>query len=791
MSDLLNIEINGRPLQVKPGTMVIEAADDAGIVIPRFCYHRKLSIAANCRMCLVEVEKAPKAVPACATPVTEGMKVFTKSSKAIEGQKSVMEFLLINHPLDCPICDQGGECELQDLAMGFGKDVSRYHENKRVVREKNLGALIATDMTRCIHCTRCVRFGREIAGIMELGASGRGEHMEIETYMENAVGSELSGNVIDLCPVGALTSKPYRYSGRPWENNSISAISPHDCVGSNLAVEVRRNRVMRVLPYENESINEVWLADRDRFSYTALYAEDRLQQPMIKQGETWRTVDWETALSYAVEGLQRVKTANGAEQLGALVSPTATLEELYLIQKLLRGLGSNNIDHRLRQQDFSDQEIAPAYPHLGQAIADVENLQAALLIGSYTRKDQPLLAHRLRKAAKRGAKISAVNSIDYDFNLRLAQNRVVHPYVMPTELAAIAKALAQQTKQTVPSALQGFIEKAQVDAAHQQIATDLREATSSSLFIGSQVMTQPNLALIRALANVIATLSNSTLGYLPEGGNATGAWLAGAIPHRGPGATAISGAGKTAAQMVQDGLRGLLLWQIEPEFDCADPAKAMQQIGAADFVVAASSYITDTMRSYADVLLPITPYTETPGTFVNIEGRWQSFSASVKPMGEARPGWKVLRVLGNFFKQIGFNYLSSEEVRGELDTLTVNVAADTRSDIQQSPAELVRPDLVRIGHVPMYAVDAMTRRAPPLQHTADAVTAMVAINAATATRLGLQGKSRVNVKQNGQSVSLPIYIEAAVPDNCAFIPVAVPGCEALGQSYGAVELQGE
>jgi NADH-quinone oxidoreductase subunit G len=791
MSDLLNIEINGRALQVKPGTMVIEAADDAGIVIPRFCYHRKLSIAANCRMCLVEVEKAPKAVPACATPVTEGMKVYTKSSKAVEGQKSVMEFLLINHPLDCPICDQGGECELQDLAMGFGKDVSRFHENKRVVSEKNLGALIATDMTRCIHCTRCVRFGQEIAGIMELGATGRGEHMEIETYMENTVGSELSGNVIDLCPVGALTSKPYRYSGRPWENTAVTAISPHDCVGSNLSIEVRRNHVMRVLPHENETINEIWLADRDRFSYTGLYSEDRLQQPMIKQGDTWRTVDWETALTYAVEGLQRVITAGGAAKLGALISPTATLEEMYLLQKLWRGLGSNNIDHRLRQQDFSDQASAPAYPHLGQAIADLENLQAALLIGSYTRKDQPLIGHRLRKATKRGAEISVINSVDYDFNMRLAQNRVVHPYAMPNELAAIAKALAQQTRQAVPAALQGFIDKAQVEAAHQQIATDLREANASSLFIGTQVLAQPNLALIRALANVIAELSNSKLGYLPEGGNATGAWLAGAVPHRGAGAAAIATPGKTAVDMLHDGMQGLLLWQIEPEYDCADPAAALQTISNADFVVVANSYVTDTMRRYADVLLPITPFTETPGTYVNIEGRWQSFDASIKPLGETRPGWKVLRVLGNFFNQAGFNYLSSEEVRGELDTLTANVVADSRSVLQNPPSDVARPDVVRIGHLPMYAVDAMTRRAQPLQHTADAVTAMVAINSVTAARLGLQGKTRARVQQNGHAVSLPIYIEAAVPDNCAFIPVAVPGCETLGPSYGAVELQGE
>lgn len=791
MSDLLNIEINGRPLQVKPGTMVIEAADDAGIVIPRFCYHRKLSIAANCRMCLVEVEKAPKAVPACATPVTEGMKVFTKSTKAVEGQKSVMEFLLINHPLDCPICDQGGECELQDLAMGFGKDVSRFQENKRVVSEKNLGALIATDMTRCIHCTRCVRFGREIAGIMELGATGRGEHMEIETYMENAVGSELSGNVIDLCPVGALTSKPYRYSGRPWENTAVTAISPHDCVGSNLSIEVRRNHVMRVLPYENETINEIWLADRDRFSYAGLYSDDRLQQPMIKQGDTWRTVDWETALAYAVEGLQRVMATSGADKLGALISPTATLEEMYLLQKLWRGLGSNNIDHRLRQQDFSDQATAPAYPHLGQAIADLEDLQAALLIGSYPRKDQPLIGHRLRKASKRGAKISVINGIDYDFNMRLAQNRVVHPYAIPNELAAIAKALAQQTQQALPAALQVFIDKAPVEAAHQQIASELREAGASSVFIGTQAMAQPNLALIRALANVIAELSNSKLGYLPEGGNATGAWLAGAVPHRGPGATAIATPGKIATEMLHDGMQGLLLWQIEPEYDCADPAAALHTMHNADFVVAATVYATDTMRRYADVLLPITPFTEAPGTYVNIEGRWQSFSASVKPLGEARPGWKVLRVLGNFFKQPGFNYLSSEEVRGELDTLTVNVVADTRSSLQHLSGDLARPDVVRIGHLPMYSVDAMARRAQPLQHTADAVTAMVAINAATASRLGLQGKSRARVQQNGHTASLPIYIEAAVPDNCAFIPVAVPGCENLGPSYGAVELQGE
>lgn len=438
---MANIEINGKPLQVTDGAMVIEAADNAGITIPRFCYHNKLSVAANCRMCLVEIEKVAKPVPACATPVTDGMKIFTKSTMALDAQKSVMEFLLINHPLDCPICDQGGECELQDIAVGFGQDISRYAEQKRVVADKDIGPLISTEMTRCIHCTRCVRFGQEVAGIMELGATGRGENMRIGTYVERTVASEMSGNVIDLCPVGALTSKPYRYSGRPWENNQAKSIAAHDCLGSNIEIETRRNKVMRVLPDDNEAINELWLSDRDRFSYLGLKHEDRLQSPMIKQGNVWKEVDWQTALNYAYEGLKTVIKKDGVENIGALVSPSATVEEMYLTQKLMRGMGSNNIDHRLRQSDFSDQDIAPQFPALGQSLTDLENNDAVLLVGSWIRKDQPIAGHRIRKASRNGAKIMAVNAVDFDLNFDVEEKMITSPAEMVNSLAAITKAL--------------------------------------------------------------------------------------------------------------------------------------------------------------------------------------------------------------------------------------------------------------------------------------------------------------------------------------------------------------
>ena len=787
MSDLLNIEINGVALQVKPGTMVIEAADEAGIVIPRFCYHKKLSIAANCRMCLVDVEKAPKPLPACATPVTDGMKVQTKSAKALEAQKSIMEFLLINHPLDCPICDQGGECDLQETAMGYGQDVSRYSENKRVVRDKFIGPLISTDMTRCIHCTRCVRFGQEIAGIMEMGAPGRGEHMEISTYMERAIGSEMSGNVIDLCPVGALTSRPYRYTGRPWENTTVDSIAPHDCVGSNLHVQVRRNKVMRVLPRENEAINEIWLSDRDRFSYTGLQSPDRLGQPMIKQGEQWKAVEWESALDYACEGLQRVIQNSGADCIGALASSISTTEELYLLQRIIRGLGSNNIDHRLQQMDFADQESSPVFPYLGQAIADLEKIDAALLIGSYTRKDQPIIGHRLRKAAMAGARISSVHSVDYDFNYNLAQTIIVNPLALARELATIVKALAESTGKAVPAAIAQSVASVNISATHQAIAQDLQQAKNATVLIGVHAMANPNFSAVRSLANAIAELSGARLGYLPAGANSAGAWLAGAVPHRGPAKQSLE-TGKHALQMISEDMQAFVVLHAEPEFDCANPNDASSALKNADFVVCMTPFATDAMREYADVLLPVSPFTETSGTFVNVEGRWQSFTACVAPYAQSRPAWKVLRVMGNFLKLHGFEYTTSEEVRDELDALTSGIQPNAGSEVKPVELPTAVPELTRIGHLPLYAVDALVRRAPPLQETTDSLVAMIAVNQTTATKLGLHGSRNAVVVQNNTRISIPLYIEEAIPDDCAFIPTGVAGTNELGSSYGPVEV---
>jgi NADH-quinone oxidoreductase subunit G len=793
MADLVNIEINGVTLQVPQGSMLIEAADEAGIVIPRFCYHKKLSVAANCRMCLVEVEKAPKPLPACATPVTEGMKVFTQSPKALEAQRSVMEFLLINHPLDCPICDQGGECDLQDIAMGFGRDISRFAENKRVVRDKNLGPLISTDMTRCIHCTRCVRFGQEIGGIMELGAPGRGEHMEISTYMESAVDSEMSGNVIDLCPVGALTSKPYRYRSRPWENAALDGIAPHDCIGSNVHVEVRRNKVMRVLPKENEAINEVWLSDRDRFSYTGIYSEDRLTNPMIKQGERWQEVEWETALKYAVEGIKRVVDAHGAQRIGALAAPGSTLEEFYLLQKLMRELGSSNVDHRLRQSDFSDQDIAPAFPYLGQSVADLENLDAALLIGSYVRKDQPIAGHRLRKAAKRGARIMAINPVDYDFNFELSERVICSPAAMSAELAGVARALLEQgSDNSIAQDVQSFIADAEVTDTHRAIAKNLREADQATVLLGAQAMLQDNLSALRALANVVSQLADARIGYMPEGANAAGAWLAGMVPHRGPAGRAVE-PGLNAAQMLENGLNGFVLLNVEPEHDSANPAAASEAVRDADFVVCLSSYVTEAMRDYADVLLPVSLFAETAGTYVNVEGKWQSFTGSVKATEEARPAWKVLRVLGNFFQLNGFEYLSSEEVRDELDSQTEEQVPSAASDWRRpETASGAGGDLKRIGFLPIYATDALVRRAGPLQQTHDALPAVALIHPVTARRLGIeQPGQQVRVSQNGASCALPIYMEEAIAEDCVFLPTAIAGVETLGPAYGDIEVKAE
>ncbi|HEY4448011.1 MAG TPA: NADH-quinone oxidoreductase subunit NuoG [Steroidobacteraceae bacterium] len=718
--DQVNIEVDGVPVKAHKGEMIIRATDRAGIYVPRFCYHEKLTIAANCRMCLVEVEKAPKPLPACATPVGEGMKVFTKSPRAIGAQRATMEFLLINHPLDCPICDQGGECELQDLAVGFGRDISRYHEGKRSVADENLGPLIATDMTRCIQCSRCVRFTEEIAGVQELGMIGRGEHMEVRSYIESTVNHELSGNVIDLCPVGALVSKPYRFSARAWEMRAVPLVSPHDAVGSNLFGHVLRGKLMRVVPRENESINEIWIADRDRFSYEGVYSADRLEAPLVRRGGEWTESEWEPALMLAAEGLK-----DRAGQLGVLASPASTTEELYLAARIARGLGSNNIDHRLRQRDFRDQAADPVFPALGTRIAEVDALEALLIIGSNLRREAPILAHRVRKAARLGAKVAMLNPARFAYLFPLAGYLSCTPGAMVTELAALLGAAAEATGQPVPEQLATVVRGATVTDAHRGAVQALLTGTRRAVWLGALAGRHPAFADLRALAAALARLTGASFGRISEGANAAGAYLAGAVPHRGAGAKPLTQPGLAAREMWAKPLRAYVLFGgVEPGIDTLDP-EAQRTLAQAEFVVAITPFASEEVKRIAHVLLPIGTFAETSGTYVNCEGTWQSQEGAATPVGAARPGWKVLRVLGNLLNLPRFEYLSSEEVLAELRAACEGLAPAVYAGTHgvQPPgngARLAPP--VTVADVPMYQVDALVRRAVSLQRTRDGRT---------------------------------------------------------------------
>lgn len=794
---MIDIEINGKPLQVEPGSMIIEVADQAGIPIPRFCYHKKLSIAANCRMCLVEVEKAPKPLPACATPVTAGMKIYTQSVKAREAQKAVMEFLLINHPLDCPICDQGGECELQDLSLGYGKDISRFNMGKRAVADENLGPLIATEMTRCIHCTRCVRFGQEVAGLRELGATGRGEHMQITTYIEQSLESELSGNIIDLCPVGALTSKPFRFSARAWELKQVASIAPHDCIGSNIYIHTRRNEVMRVVPHENEALNETWLADRDRFSYLGIRSEDRLQQPLIKVAGKWQETDWETAFATTLAGLQKIVSQYGAKQISALVSPSATTEELYLLQKIVRGLGSHSIDHRLHQCDFSDQKQAPSYPSLGIKVAELEQQEMILLVGANVQREQPIAAHRIRKATLAGAQVFSINLVDHVFYFDQSDKIIVAPAEMVRVLAGVAKALLdQQTAQTPNdhAALQALLKTIQPSANEIAFAEKLQGEKRKVIILGALAQNHPEAATIRALTQLIANLIAAKWGCLSEGANAAGAWLAGAVPHRGPANTPVPDGGLTANTALAASLRAYLLFGIEPEFDSVNPAAAINALSKAEFIVAFSPYKTESYLQYADVILPIATFAETGGTFVNVEGIWQSFVAAVNPPHEVKPGWKVLRVLAEQLKIPGCEYMTVEEICAELQQLMEvvtsvdNTPALTSLEGLATKSHEENKGVMRITEWPLYAVDSVVRRALALQRAATNEPSGIYVNPQLATRLQLAEEMQVTVVQGGAQARLPVIVSARIPDNCAWIPAGRPETIGLGSAFGVIEI---
>ena len=786
MSDnSITIEIDGREVEARPGQMLIEVTDRTGNYVPRFCYHDKLTVAANCRMCLVEVEKAPKPLPACATPVMNGMKVHTKSELALEAQKSVMEFLLINHPLDCPICDQGGECELQDLAMGYGSDVSRYQEKKRVVKDKNIGPLVQTDMTRCIHCTRCVRFGEEIAGLRELGATGRSEFMEIGTYIEKSMDSELSGNVIDLCPVGALTSKPFRYTARTWEMTQHSGIAVHDAVGSNLHFHIKDDQVKRVVPADNEDINEVWLSDRDRFSYEGLNSAERLTVPMVRDEQGWREVDWNTAINHAADKLRSVIEQRGADQVGALASPSATSEELYLTQKLIRELGSGNIDHRLRQADFSDQEAAPAYPGLGMSLADVERLEAVLIVGGFPRKDQPIFNHRLRKAVMAGAEVMVINPVDFSFNYEIAHKCIASPAKFVQELAAVLKAVVGRTdrKSTHARLLEGIRPK----PLHRNIAKALKNADRAAVFIGSLGVSHPQLSLLRCLSGSLAQWVSGSFGYLENGANSAGAWLAGAVPHRLPGMINAPAGGLDAGAMLTEQLAAYLLLDVEPEFDFFDGNLARGALSKAACVVAVTGY--KTTAEYADVLLPMAMYAENEGSYLNMEGRDQCFNTVVSPPGDARPAWKTVCSLAGKLGLSGFSYNGFEEVRTEATEKRGNIQPDNM-DAWLAPEAIPAStgDLHRIGYVPMNSVDALVRHAPALQQTVDVADGIVHINRKTARRLGMAGEENIRVSSQDNVLQLPLQIDDTVADDCVLIHGGHAGSGSLGPLTGPVSV---
>lgn len=777
--DLVSFEVNGQTLQARPGSMLIAATDAAGITVPRFCYHKKLSVAANCRMCLVEVERAPKPLPACATPIVAGMKVWTKSAKARAAQQDVMEFLLINHPLDCPICDQGGECELQDLSVGFGNDSSEYVEIKRVVRDKDIGPLIETAMTRCIHCTRCVRFGEEIAGMRELGATGRSQYTEIGTYVAKAVSSELSGNVIDVCPVGALTAKPSRYTARAWEMRSYDSIAPHDCVGSNIHIHTARGKVVRVVPRDNEAINECWISDRDRFSYEGLKSQERLLKPQIKRDGHWKEVSWQEALD-TVSGILRKQLPFS---IAALAGSNSSLEEFFLFQKLMRGLNITNIDHRLRQVDFSDQALAPIAAGLGISLVELEQQQTIFLIGANPRHDQPMLNHRIRKASLAGAKVLALNPRRFDFNYELAQI-VAAPLAMVNELAVLVKAALEAADQAIPELVAELLANQEVtELTRAQVA--LLAAEKSIILLGPMAVQHPAFASLRTLATLLAQTTGAKLGYLPEA-NSMAAQLTGVLPHRRMAGERVANEGLTASSALTDkNINTLVLMNAELD-DFASPQQALKAFRAAKHVIVLAAFADTQALEYATVLLPTSTFAETAGSFINAEGLWQSFKGVVTPPGEARPLWKVLRVLGNTLNLPDFDYLDTSEIVSELklDLQAVKLTPLGQLPTRLTPPKPVANTMQRIGEVSMYRTDALVRRAKALQMISGSPA--VRMNPRDMDRLSISAKDLVRLGQGDSYVQLPAEADEGIPIGCVGVQSGTEAARALGSAFGSI-----
>ena len=769
---MVEIELDGKAVEVPQGSMVMHAANKLGTYIPHFCYHKKLSIAANCRMCLVEVEKAPKPMPACATPVTQGMKVFTHSAKAVEAQRSVMEFLLINHPLDCPICDQGGECQLQDLSVGYGKSTSRYSEEKRVVFHKNVGPLISMEeMSRCIHCTRCVRFGQEVSGIMELGMVNRGEHSEITTFSGQTIDSELSGNMIDICPVGALTSKPFRYAARTWELGRKRSLSPHDSLGTNTTVQTKANRVMRVVALENEAINECWISDRDRFAYEGVNSPERITVPMVKQEGKWLETDWESALEYVTRSLKTITGEHGADALAAIVHPISSVEELHLLQKVVRGLGSDRIESRLRQADVRG---AASAPWLGMPIADISQLDRVLVIGSFLRKEQPLIAARLRTASKRGLQIARIDAGGDDW-LMPSMGIAAAPSHWTRILSEVAGAVAKAKGSNLPAGTQ----VGAISTEAQAIADSLLSGSAKAVLLGSAAIAHPHASNLHVLAQFIAEQTGASLGFLPIGGNAVGAAVVNAVQSKG----------NAGINAILDGsARAVMLLNLEPLSDLPNPEQARAALMKADTVIALSAFASPDLLELADVILPITPFTESVGSFINAAGTVQTIQPSVRPLADARPAWKVLRAMGSLLDLNGFLFNVPEEVRDEALSSPVAERLNNqfKSDLSLVPEQAIG-ELERVSDLPIYGVDAIVRRAPALQLTRDAKNAhCLGLNAKTFAELNLKEGDLVAITQGANTVQMPAMLESQLAKGCVRISATTPASALLGAMFGAV-----
>ena len=790
-TEMVNIEVDGIAMEVPKNSMIIEATDKAGISVPRFCYHSKLSIAANCRMCLVDVEKSPKPMPACATPVMDGMKVYTHSRRAIDAQHGMMEFLLINHPLDCPICDQGGECELQDQAIGYGRSVSRFTERKRVVADHDIGPLVQTDLTRCIQCTRCVRFLDEIAGTSELGMFGRGDRSSIGTSLEQGVDSEMSGNVIDLCPVGALTNKPFRYSARAWELMARPSLAVHDGVGSNMWYHTRHGRIMRAVPREYEATNETWLSDRDRYSHFGLNAEDRVLEPMIKVDGEWQNTSWDEGIRAAAEALHSTVSGHGSDQLGMLMSASVSTEEYYLAQRLVRGLDCRNIDYRLQEQDFSDDKSRIQASAFNTPMAAIDSADVILLVGSNIRHEAPLLGQRVRKAWRGGAKVSAVNPVDWNFNFGLTDALITAPQSMVSELAAIAKAVSSHTGKELPAFIQAVLNDAQLADAHSAIAKLLNGEGNKMLLLGQAALAHTEAAWLRCLSHWIANSTGASLNIIAHGGNATGAALAGALPDQGPGGVETE-AGLNVREMLATPVKSYLLWDTEPEFDMANPALAMAALSSADHVVAVSAFASKGLKACADVILPLAPMAESEGLFYALDGQSFDVEPAAKASGQAKPGWKILRRLGAELELDGFAQVDRAAVREEM-LAEIGDAATSLGEVDRGGADLVAPEkavgLYRVGEVAMYSVDALCRRSGVLQQTVHAQTDFVGMNAEDAKRLALSNGQQARVSQGGESTTLPVRICNELPAGAVWVKSATGAASCLGDSFGPISVE--